>query len=356
MEIVKSACDEIVREGFNQPTTFEVETALAFWYFEKKQCDIVVLETGLGGAGDATNIILNTLVAVITSIGMDHMKFLGDTLEEIAGQKAGIIKKGCTVAVMGQENKVLDVVRDAAASKECKIVVSDTADKSSASCGKRQLSNIRYGLEEQVFDYGEMKNLKIMLCGKFQIDNAVLALNVIDELKEYGFEVSEKSIREGLCSTEWQGRFQILRHAPYFIVDGAHNEDAAKKLVKSLDLYFTNRRFIYIMGMLRDKECEDVVSITVSRADMIITVTPPCNPRALEAEELAVLAADAVERQRKGKEAACADEGASDICVKAADSIESAVELALKAANKDDVIIVFGSLSFLGDIIDKIKT
>lgn len=390
MEIVKKACDEIVNEGFCQPTPFEVETALAFWYFEKEKCDIVVLETGMGGALDATNLIKNTLVAVITSVGFDHMSFLGDTLSEIAKQKAGIIKRGCSVVAMLQSDEVLDIVRGVAMEKGCKFVVSDISDEACKTkikngkgisgrlgnyggtinsydnkmpCEGKKLSGIKYGLDKQYFNYGNIKKLEILLCGKFQIDNAVLALNVIDELKEHGFVLSEHAIREGLWKTRWRGRFQVLGCTPYFIVDGAHNEDAAKKLIDTLELYFTNKRFIYIMGMLRDKECEEVVSITACYADKIITVTPPDNPRAMKADELAVNIKKIVAEGDLGGNSVFKPDGSTeysgksglDSFVEAADSVEGAVELALKEAKTEDVIIAFGSLSFLGEIIDKLK-
>ncbi len=323
VEVVKTCCDAMVAEGLPHPTPFEVETALAFWYFLKKNCDIVVLETGMGGLTDATNLIQTTLVAVLASISMDHMQFLGKSLQEIAVQKTGIVKSGCTVVSMKQSDAAMTVVCDVSAEKKCPLRIADVSEA----------KHMKYGVEKQRFDYKGMKNLEIRLAGKFQIDNAVLAIETIDALREKDFSISEKALRKGLQDTVWQGRFSILSKKPYFIVDGAHNEDAAQKLANSIEFYFTNKRIIYIMGILKDKEHEKIIDLTHKYADQIITVTPPDNPRAMHAYELAQ------EIVRVHPQ------------VTAVDSLEEAVEMSYLLAGKDDVIIAFGSLSYLGRLI-----
>ncbi len=327
MELVKRACEDMVTAGHPHPTPFEIETALAFWYFDKMKCDIVVLETGMGGLEDATNLITTTQVAVLASIGMDHMKFLGSTLEKIAEQKAGIIKEGCHVVSMCQKPEVWKVVEETAGEKDCELTIADS----------HKAKNIRYGMEKQRFDYGEWKKLEITLTGKFQIDNAILAIEAVKVLGEKGFPVSEKAVRKGLLETQWQGRFQVIGKKPLFIVDGAHNEDAAQKLADSIEFYFTNRRIIYIMGMLKDKEYDKVIALTEKYADQIITVTPPENPRAMHAYELA----QEIARVHPN--------------VTAVDSLEEAVEMSRLLAGKDDVILAFGSLSYLGRLINIVK-
>lgn len=324
MEQVKAACERMVARGLSQPTPFEVETALAFLYFQKKKCDIVVLETGMGGLYDATNLITTTQVAVITSVGMDHMQFLGDNVEKIAGQKAGIIKNECYVICMKQDEAVMQVVDQAANEKQAMLVVADA----------EEAAKVRYGVEKQQFDYAGMKNLTIALAGKHQIANAVVAIEAVRALGQKGFAVSEQAIREGLLATRWPGRFTVVSKKPLFIVDGAHNEDAAQKLANSIEFYFTNRRIIYIMGILKDKEYDKVISLTHKYADQIITVTPPNNPRAMHAYDLA-------------KEIAKVH-----TAVTAVDSLEEAVEMSSLLAGKDDVIIAFGSLSYLGRLMD----
>ncbi|MBE5882868.1 MAG: bifunctional folylpolyglutamate synthase/dihydrofolate synthase [Lachnospiraceae bacterium] len=326
VELIKGICEEMVQEGFGHPTVFEIETALAFWYFQKKQCDIVVLETGMGGLSDATNLIETTQVAVLTSIGMDHMQFLGKNITEIASQKAGIIKQGCRVVCMQQSAEVLEVIGRVAETFACPFCIADSS----------KAGHVRYGIEKQRFDYGQWKKLEITLAGKFQIDNAVLALEAVKALGEMGFSVSEAAIRKGLKEAVWPGRFQLIGKKPYFIVDGAHNEDAAQKLAESIEFYFTNKRIIYIMGILKDKEYDKVIALTEKYADQIITVTPPENPRAMHSYDLA-------------KEIAPMHPN-----VTAVDSLEEAVEISYLLAGKDDVIIAFGSLSYLGRLINMV--
>lgn len=324
IERIKAVCDEMVSDGLPHPTTFEVETALGFLYFLEKNCDVVVLETGMGGLLDATNIIRNTITAVITSISMDHMKFLGNTLEEIAVQKSGVIKPGCVVVSAPQSVEVMEVLSRRAAELGCSFVVSD----------QEKLKNVRFGLERQRFDYSERKKLEISLAGKYQVENAALAVEVLDMLWEKGFPVSEEQLRRGLRETQWPGRFTVIKKQPLFIVDGAHNEDAAKRLAESVTFYFTNRKIIYIMGVLRDKEYDKIIALTHEYADHIITVTSPGNPRALSAYELAVEVAKVHPK------------------VTAVDSLEEAVEMSHLLAGNEGVIIAFGSLSYLGRLME----
>lgn len=324
LERLRAACDEMTAEGRPHPTAFEIETVMGFLYFAEKKCDIVVLETGMGGALDATNVVENTLVAALTPISRDHMQFLGNTLGEIAAQKAGIIKAGCRVVTAEQEAEADAVIRKRAAELACPLTVA----------GSRRAGHVRYGLDRQRFDYDDLKNLEITLAGRYQIENAVQALAVLETLGSLGFPVAERKIREGMATTRWPGRFTVVDKKPYFIVDGAHNEDAARRLAQSLELYFPNRRIVYIMGMLKDKECGKVIALTHALADQIITVTPPDNPRALPAYRLA-----------------------QEICkvhpgVTAADSLEEAVEMSRLLAGKEDVILAFGSLSFLGRMME----
>ncbi len=330
MEEVKTACDDMVADGLAHPTPFEVETALAFLYFERSGCDIVVLETGMGGREDATNLITTTKVAVLSSISMDHMQFLGNTLEKIAWQKAGIIKNNCYVMSAQQEKGALAVIGREAEEKNAFLGVVKDATK------------IKYGLEKQKFTYETTEgtcfsNLEITLAGKHQVSNAALAVEVIEKLSHCGYVVSEKQLRKGLLETVWPGRFQVLSRKPFFIVDGAHNEDAAKKLADSIRFYFTNKRIIYIIGILRDKEYEKVIAETYAYADQIITVTPPENERALPALELA--------QTVKGYHPH----------VTVAGSLEEAVEMAYLLAGKEDMIISFGSLSYLGRLTEIIE-
>lgn len=323
LEKIISAVNDMLEEGKTHPTAFEIETALAFLYFREKKCDIVVLETGLGGSLDATNLVTTTIVSVIASISRDHMAFLGETLAEIAENKAGIIKKGVPVVSMAQKPEAMQVIEQAAKEKGSRLIIASG----------EEAKNIRYGIEKQRFDYKKYKKMEITLAGQCQIDNCILAIEALALLSENGFLIGEKALRQGLFKTEWRGRFTVIAKKPIFITDGAHNEDAAKKLAASVQFYFTNKKIIYIMGILKDKEYEKIIANTYALAEQIITVAAPDNPRAMSAYELA----KAVREYHSG--------------VTAADSLEEAVEMSYLLADQDSVIIAFGSLSFLGQLM-----
>lgn len=329
LEQVKAAVERMEQEEGVSPTVFEIETAISFLYFLDKKCDIVVLETGLGGRLDATNIIETPVCTVFTSISMDHMDILGASLEEIAAQKAGIIKDNCPVVSCRQMPEAMRVLEKAAGEHGCSITTADVKDA----------GQIKYGIKKQSFYYKEYKKLEITLAGQYQIDNAVLAVEVIEKLRQAGYRVTEEALKRGLLETEWPGRFSVIGQKPLFIADGAHNEDAAHKLAQSIQFYFTNKRILYIIGMLADKEYEKVLKLTSPLAEHMITVTPPYNKRAMSAYELA----------RSAK--------AYHDSVTVADSLLEAVELSylLAGQDKDTVIIAFGSLSFLGELMDIVK-
>ncbi len=327
MEQVKDACDQMVAKGEPHPTSFEIETALAFLYFVKKECDIVVLETGMGGTLDATNIIPAPLLCVLTSISMDHMQFLGDCLEKIAEQKCGIIKQGTTVVSTKQELEAMKVVEETCKRNHTDLLVAD----------KDLVSKVKTTLEKQAFTYKDVR-YEISLGGSYQIENAVLAIECLRWLSENGFEqITVSRMLKGLQTTTWKGRFSVIAKKPYFIVDGAHNEAAAQKLAESIRFHFTNRKIVYIMGMFRDKEYEKVIRITAPLASQIITVAAPGNPRALPAYELAAAVREV------------------NPYVTNADSLEEAVEMSYLFADKEAVIIAFGSLAFLGQLMNIVE-
>ncbi len=328
LEPVKEAAEQMVRDGYPHPTPFEVETAAAFLYFLNNRCDIVVLETGMGGRLDATNVVRTAVCTVFSSISMDHMAMLGSSLEEIAAQKAGIIKERCPVVSCRQKEEAMQVIEREAAQHGCTLTVGDVS----------LAGQVRYGLTKQRFHYGKYKNLEISMAGKYQIANAVLSVEVIEALRGAGFPVSENALREGLRKAEWTGRFEIIGKKPLFIVDGAHNEDGAAKLAESVQFYFSDKKVIFIMGILADKEYDKIIGLTAPLAEQIITVTPH-NARALDGYELA----------RAVREV--------HPVVTAADSLQEAVEMAclLAEGEKDAVVVAFGSLSWLGELISIIE-
>lgn len=304
-----------------RPTAFEIETALAFLYFKETECDIVVLEVGFGGLTDATNIVTTTVMEVIARIGIDHVAILGNTLEEIAANKAGIIKPETLVVSMAQQPEAMRVIEKTCVEKNARLRVAEPD----------RAKNIVYGVEKQKFTYAG-EDITISLAGAYQIYNAVLAVEAVLGLRSLGYDISEEALKNGMEKTVWRGRFTVLRKEPLLIVDGAHNEDGAKVLRKSLELYFKNRRIFYIMGMFRDKEYDKVLALTAPLAESILTVQTPGNPRALPKEELA----EAALKYNPN--------------VMATDDIRDAVEKSLEKAEKNDVIIAFGSLSFLSEI------
>ena len=285
MEEIKEAVDRLVCKGEPVPTVFEVETAMAFLYFKKQKCDLVVLETGLGGETDATNVIKNTVCAVFATISVDHLGVIGDTLEEIAQTKSGIIKPGCTVVSARQQENVRLILRKKAESLNC------------------------------------------------------IYTEVIESLRKLGYQIEEGAVRDGLDATRWAGRFTCLSEDPVVIVDGAHNEDAAKKLRTSIERYFTGEELILIMGVFKDKEYEKIVQILCPSAKRVYTVDLPNKERTLPAEKLAECVRDCMTEQ---------------LSVYAEKSIGDAVAKAYTYATEDSgkrAVIACGSLSYLSEVI-----
>ena len=302
------------------PTAFEIDTALAFLYFKENNCDIVVLETGLGGALDATNIIQTTQLEVITPISMDHTDILGKTLKEIAVQKAGIIKPHTTMVTAVQKKEAKEVLQ-----KVCK-------EKESRFCEVEieELKDIHYGYIRQSFSYKNWKNVEISLAGEFQIQNGALALEAVNQLRREGFSLPDEAVYAGMKEAKWSGRFSVMSQNPLIILDGAHNPQAAEALKKSLELYFKGKKLYYVFGVFRDKDYKKIIEITAPLAEHIVTVETPDNPRALPAEDL-----------KKQVEKVNAS-------VEISESIEEAIKKNLSYMGAEDVLVIFGSLSFLG--------
>ncbi len=325
--LVKEAGEAMLAAGLSHPTTFEVETAMAFLYFKEMGCDIVVLECGMGGLTDATNVVKTTEVSVFAEIGMDHMGFLGETVEEIAQIKAGIIKPGTIAVSAVQRPEVRAVLQEACAKQHTEY----------REVRKEDIRDENYIFEKQTFTYKNYKKLKPGLTGSWQIDNAALAVEAVEALRDRGYPISEEALRKGLTETVWPGRFTTVGRQPLFIVDGAHNRDAADRLLETLKLYFPEKRKIFITGVLADKEYDYVMSRLTPLAAHVITVMTPNNPRALPAEELA----EAVKKYNSH--------------VEAAGSLKEAVQLARFYAEQEDLILAFGSLSYLGVLIREIR-
>ena len=308
-------------------TRFELETALALLYFYQKGCEYAVIECGLGGREDATNAMSDTLVSVFCQIGMDHMQYLGNSLKDIASNKAGIIRENGHAVYIKSNKESDDAIETIAAARHANVKAVEPGE----------VKNALYTLNETVFDLNEYKALRLSMAGEYQPLNAALAIGVVRELIVLGAKISEKQMRAGLFKASLSGRFEVICQKPLFVIDGAHNEPASKVLAKNIIQYFGNRRLIFIIGVLKDKEYDKVIRNTCDLAWQVITVTSPNRQRALPAMELA----EAVREV--------------NLNVTAADSIPEAVETALLMAAKDDVIVAFGSLSYLSKIKEFIK-
>lgn len=326
MEVIVSAIEQMEKDGYVCPSPFEIETVLSFLYFRDCKCDFVVIECGLGGLEDATNVIQNTAVAVLTSISLDHMDYLGDTLGAIAKTKSGIAKPGATVVTTYQEPEAMDSIMETCHEQRCICVCADY----------RKARMISSKVEEQIFLYDDCE-WTLHLAGVCQVQNAVLAIEVLKALKERGYALSLEQMQAGLSATKWNGRFTIIHQNPTFIVDGAHNPDAAAKFAASMKEYFDGKRIIYIIGVFKDKQYEDVVRLTIPFASEVIAIATPNNPRALPAEELKQVVSRYMDH------------------VTSASTIEEAVDKAFRMAGEDGVIASFGSLSFIGPITEIVK-
>lgn len=326
LTVIKEACDQMKAEGLAHPTYFEIGTALAFMYFKERNCDLVVLETGLGGALDATNAVSTTLVEIIASISKDHTELLGDTLAKITKEKAGIIKPNTKVVSAKQKEEAEYVLKTICKERNCDLRIVDNT----------QISEIVYGCGKQSFSYKNWKQIVITLAGTYQMKNASLVLEAIQALRDLGYEIPDESVYEGMKETTWWGRFTRIAQKPTVIIDGAHNEDAARELRDSLQMYFKDKKIYYVLGVLKDKDYEKVIALTAPFAHHIVTVQTPDNPRALSAQDLK----EAVSKVNPS--------------VEAASSIKEAVHIVKQSANTEDVIVIFGSLSFLGEAQDAV--
>lgn len=247
LEEMNTYIEEYNKENEIKVKWFEVITSLSLIYFAREKCDIAIIETGMGGILDCTNII-NPLVSVITNIGYDHMDILGNTIEEIAGKKAGIIKQdGDTVAV--NQETVIDIIE-----KTCK-----EKNNNPHIVKEGDIQGYKFDKELQSFSYKEYKNIEINLKGKVQILNAAECLECIDILKTKGFNIEENNIREGLKTVVHRARLEVLEENPLVIFDGGHNEDAIKNLKENINQYYNNKKKVYIVSILSTKDYKTII-------------------------------------------------------------------------------------------------
>lgn len=304
------------------PADFELVTAIAFLYFYREKCDFAIMEVGLGGRLDATNVAQNPLITLITSISLDHQQFLGNTIPEIALEKAGIIKENVPLVLYSQSKEAMDSIIGVANSKNSKVILNDLEKI-------ELLENTKNG---QIINYKDFKNLKINLLGSHQINNATISLELLEQLRKMGFEISNESIYNGFSSVTWPCRFELVSKNPDFILDGAHNIDGIEKFISSMNFYYKDNKKIGIFGVLADKDYNEMLAKIVPCFDVFLTVRPD-SERAMESKELK----ERIEKLTKKK-------------VYSFENYQDAIDKAFEISKEDDVISAFGSLYFVGEV------
>ena len=304
------------------PSSFDFITAAAFLWFYETKCDIVVLEVGLGGRYDSTNVIKNSLLSVITGIAFDHTEILGDTIENIAWEKAGIIKENCPALYGGNDEKALAVIE-----KECEEKHSELTVKN-----PDLLKILSTTLDGTEFEF-DGKEYFIRLLGLYQPANAATVLAAIDVLRKHGFEISETAVKDGLASAVWQARFEKIADEPVVLYDGGHNPQGVRAAVESVRAYFGDKKINLLVGILADKAHGEMAEELAKIADRVICIAPP-SPRALPAEALA--------------EEFC-EAGAN---ARAANSIKEGVKIALSYKKP---VLVIGSLYSYNDVSESVR-
>lgn len=319
--------EQLVPENV-QLSEFEWFTVLAFWYFYRKQVDVAIIEVGLGGLLDATNVIDQPLVSVITHIGYDHMEILGETIEAIAEQKAGIIKSHVPVVCYPQDEEVMHVIRTTAESHQSEYIVPD----------HEQLTIHAQTVAGQTFDYKELSELQLNLLGDHQIINAITAIETLQLLHEKGiFDISSEHIHTGIRNTRWPGRMEGVNEQPLIIVDGAHNPQGIEALAHTLKQYYSGRRIIGVTATMKEKAINDMIPQMAPLIDEYYVLSVQDLPRSLDPSIL------------KEKISAY-----SDRPVHVCDSVSTAFEQAMAYLQSDDLLLCYGSLYLISDFREEV--
>ena len=309
------------------PTAFEQETALAFWYFAKKGCELAILEAGLGGDMDATNIVTTTVCSIITSISMDHCRILGNKISEIAAHKAGIIKPGAPIICIEQKEDAMEPIRAAA----------KAADTPLYEVHRDEVRQIFSDKRESIVFFREFENLHLKMLGSCQPENAALAVQAASVLSR-SYPIEKKHIYDGIEKTRWGGRFELHSGSPDIILDGAHNPDGIRRLRESVNQMFGAVPICYVCGVLADKDYEKEIEILFGRASNVFTVTPP-SPRAMKSTDLKA----AIKKRF------------SQLKVTSFDS-EDGIEKAMEAAvSQNNPVVVCGTLTILARVKEWMK-
>lgn len=327
---VKDKISEMVSKGKNHPTEFEVVTAIGFEYFKRQNVDFLVLEVGMGGRFDATNVVKDPLVSVITPIDIDHIDYLGDTLDKIAYEKAGIIKENSYVVTHPQKKEAIRVIEDVCSNKNSKLIKAPIDSvKVIKKDDQGQIFHVNYGNEK-------LEDVHIAMLGEHQIQNATVGLTALYVLeKEHNIKISKESLYEGLKKSIWPGRLEIMKRDPIVLIDGAHNPQGMKALSKVLKELFDDKNIILGLGILGDKDASMIDEIVPLAQKLVLTM--PDNPRAMSVEKLSQKVAK-FEKPTIKKE-----------------KIADAVEVALSLARAEDVVVFAGSLYMIGQVRTLLK-
>ena len=305
----------------DHPTEFELITVVAFEFFLRRNVDVVVLEVGMGGELDSTNVVDTPELAIITNIGLDHTRELGPTITDIARAKAGIIKPGGDVLIYDQSEESDAVFRETCALKGARLHVTDHG----------RIGDVSVSLSELKFAFSPYGELVCGLVGSYQTHNAAVAVTAVELLRAKGWNIPDDALRTGLATVRWPARFEVLSESPIFIADGGHNPQGVSAVVESLKLHFPGRKITFLLGIMADKDIPHMIDQIGPIAEGFVTVTPD-NPRAMQADALAELLT------KQGFSAAPCD------------SVASGVDTAIKLAGKDGVVCALGSLYMLGDV------
>lgn len=329
--LVKEKIKIMYDEGYSELTEFEIITAIGFKYFQEQNIDILVLEVGMGGRYDASNVINESIVSVITTIALDHTEFLGETLEEIAYEKAGIIKENSNVVIYPQSDKVKNVIKEEAKKKNSNVFEVD-------------INNIRLihsDLDGQTFEYMKkdvfyLKEIKLNLLGEHQLYNSATALLALEVLKNSALNITEDSIKEGFETCRYEGRFELLHKKPTIVIDGGHNYNGLEYFAKAIKSNFNDTKIVLFYGMLKDKNPDSVIDLLVPLCKIIYTLTPN-NYRAMSAIDLASL----IKKRH-------------NIDVVPLDTFDDALEV-INNLKEEDVAAFVGSLYLIGEARSKLK-
>lgn len=305
----------------DQPSEFELITCAAMLYFKEQACDIVVLEVGMGGEFDSTNVIRTPLLSVITAIGYDHMKYLGNTIAEIAAAKAGIIKPNGITLIYGENPEADHVFQETCERMHSRLVITDHS----------RIVDHSHSLHGHDLSFGPYRHIHLPLIGTHQVKNAAVVLTAIEELKKEGLSIPDEAVFGGMAAVRWPARMELLSEEPVFLLDGGHNPHGFNAAVQTLEELFPDQKVTVMMGVMADKDHGDMIRLLMPHTRRFVTVRPD-SPRSMAADALAD------EIRSLGGEA------------ESAGTVENGVKTLLKGAQPEDVLLAIGSLYMAGDV------